>query len=88
MTIQHKVNVPYLTFIHSVTIGESDRLLELPSQLPQSLHEGNRDEDNEAEIGEYLTLAQLGSILRELAVKGKTPYLKHGMYGLRVVKHF
>ena len=32
---------------------------------------GNRDEDNETEISEYLTLAQLGSILRELAVKGK-----------------
>ena len=29
------------------------------------------DEDNETEISEYLTLAQLGSILRELAVKGK-----------------
>ena len=32
---------------------------------------GDIDEDNETEISEYLTLAQLGSILRELAVKGK-----------------
>lgn len=32
---------------------------------------GDMDEDNETEISEYLTLAQLGSILRELAVKGK-----------------
>ena len=29
------------------------------------------DEDNETAIREYLTLAQLGNILRELAVKGK-----------------
>ena len=32
---------------------------------------GDMNEDNETEISEYLTLAQLGSILRELAVKGK-----------------
>ena len=32
---------------------------------------GDIGEDNETEISEYLTLAQLGSILRELAVKGK-----------------
>ena len=32
---------------------------------------GDMDEDNETEISDYLTLAQLGSILRELAVKGK-----------------
>ena len=32
---------------------------------------GDIDEDNETEISEYLTLAQLGSILRELAVKGR-----------------
>ena len=32
--------------------------------------EGSSDDDNEAKISEYLTLAQLGRILRELAVKG------------------
>ena len=33
--------------------------------------DAQHDEDNETEISEYLTLAQLGSILRELAVKGR-----------------
>ena len=41
-------------------------------QPPQSISEleENRDEDNEAVISEYLTLSQLGLILRELAIKG------------------
>ena len=59
--------------IYSETLTESDRSLESLSKLPQNriYQEKRRDEDNEAEISEYLTLAQLGNILRELAVKGK-----------------
>ena len=34
--------------------------------------EVSKDEDNEAEISQYLTLCQLGNILRELSVLGKT----------------
>ena len=59
--------------IYSETLTESDRSLESPSKLPQNCidQEERRDDDNEAEISEYLTLVQLGNILRELAVKGK-----------------
>ena len=64
----------HLTINYSETINESDKSLELEPKLPDSVivQEGDRDDDNEAEISEYLTLAQLGNILRELAVKGKT----------------
>ena len=60
----------YLTFVCSATITESG---ELSSMLPETTaeHENNEDEDTEAEIREYLTLFQLGNILRELSVKGK-----------------
>lgn len=59
--------------IYSETLPKSDRSLELSSKLPENdiYQEKRRDEDDEAEISEYLTLAQLGNILRELAVKGK-----------------
>ena len=53
---------------------ESDKLLEMSSKLPQTITVDQQiilDEDNEAEISQYLTLAQLGNILRELSVKGK-----------------
>lgn len=33
--------------------------------------DNNEDEDTEADIGQYLTLSQLGNILRELSVKSK-----------------
>ena len=52
---------------------ESDKLLEMSSMLPESMLVDEKlwkDEDNEAEISQYLTLAQLGNILRELSVKG------------------
>ena len=60
----------YLTFVFSATITESDELsLMLPENTAEQ--EYNEDEDTEAEITEYLTLSQLGNILRELSVKGK-----------------
>ena len=43
----------------------------MPDAESTVYQDAQHDEDNETEIGEYLTLAQLGSILRELAVKGK-----------------
>lgn len=33
--------------------------------------DNNEDEDTEADIRQYLTLSQLGNILRELSVKSK-----------------
>jgi len=43
------------------------------SKLPETTAEldNNEDEDNEADIRQYLTLSQLGNILRELSVKSK-----------------
>ena len=41
-------------------------------------HAVSKDEDNETEISQYLTLAQLGNILRELSVLGKTLTCVHG----------
>ena len=68
-----EIIVSCLTFMYSETLKESYKSLELPIKPSESStdEEGSRDYDNEAEISEYLTLAQLGSILRELAVKGK-----------------
>ena len=64
------VEVSYLTFLCSATVTESN---ELSSKLPETIaeQENNEDEDSEADIREYLTLSQLGNILRELSVKGK-----------------
>ena len=53
---------------------ESEKLLETSSRLPETIivdQDIRKDEDNEAEVSQYLTLAQLGNILRELSVKGK-----------------
>jgi len=60
----------YLIFVCSATITESD---EVSSKLPETTTEldNNEDEDTEAEIRQYLTLSQLGNILRELSVKSK-----------------
>ena len=59
-----------LTFVCSATITESE---EMSSKLPETTAEqdNNEDEDTEADIRQYLTLSQLGNILRELSVKGK-----------------
>lgn len=67
------MKVSYLTFVCSATITESDELFELSSKLPETTADqgNNDDEDNEADISQYLTLFQLGNILRELSVKGK-----------------
>ncbi|KAL9988403.1 hypothetical protein ACROYT_G002841 [Oculina patagonica] len=60
----------------SSTVTESDKLPEFLSKLPETIadQEKTEDDDNEAEISEYLTLAQLGNILRELSVKGLRLY--------------
>lgn len=64
------VKTSYMTFVCSTTIAESDEVsLMLPETTAEQEH--NEDEDTEAGIGEYLTLSQLGNILRELSVKGK-----------------
>ena len=64
------VEVSYLMFVCSATVTESE---ELSSKFPKTSAEqvNNEDEDTESDIGEYLTLPQLGKILRELSVKGK-----------------
>ena len=63
------VKVSCSKFFFSATVTESD---ELSSKFPETVaeQENNEDED-EADIREYLTLSQLGNILRELSVKGK-----------------
>ncbi len=61
-------------------LGKTKGTPDLPSfsQVPSEAdfstttdQEETKEDDNEAEIGKYLTLAQLGNILRELSVKGK-----------------
>ena len=58
---------------HSETLRQSENAVEKSPMPAGSITSKGRDidEDNETEISEYLTLAQLGSILRELAVKGR-----------------
>ena len=60
--------------LYSETLKQWDRSVEVPT-MPDAestvYQDAQHDEDNETEISEYLTLAQLGSILRELAIKGK-----------------
>lgn len=62
-----------MILVFSTTATEADTLIELPSKLPEAIVDPgiNKDVDNEAEINQYLTLAQLGNFLRELSVKGK-----------------
>ena len=64
------MEVSYFIFVCSATVTESD---ELSPKFPETTaeQENNEDEDTEADIREYLTLSQLGNILRELSVKGK-----------------
>jgi len=58
---------------YSEALRQSENAVEKSPMPDESITDegGDIDEDNETEISEYLTLAQLGSILRELAVKGK-----------------
>lgn len=61
---------------------ESDIGMEMSSTSAETMTEEqkvSKDEDNEAEIGQYLTLCQLGNILRELSVLGKTLTCTYGM---------
>ena len=50
----------------------------MPAETFFAEHAVSKDEDNETEISQYLTLAQLGNILRELSVLGKTLTCVHG----------
>ena len=52
-----------------------DLVLEMSSTTAETIFAEqavSQDEDNETEINQYLTLTQLGNILRELSVLGKT----------------
>lgn len=60
---------------------ESDMALETSSTSAEIITEEqkvSKDEDNETEISQYLTLCQLGNILRELSVLGKTITCTYG----------
>lgn len=60
---------------------ESDMALEMSSTSTEIIteeQEVSKDEDNEAEISQYLTLCQVGNILRELSVLGKTLTCTYG----------
>lgn len=62
-------------FSASANESESDMAVEMSSTSAETIteeQEVRKDKDNEAEIGQYLTLAQLGNILRELSALGKT----------------
>ena len=59
-----------MIFVYSATITESDEVSSKFSETTAEL-DNNEDEDTEADIGQYLTLSQLGNILRELSVKSK-----------------
>ena len=54
---------------------DKDQVLEMSSTPAETIfaeHAVSKDEDSETEISQYLTLTQLGNILRELSVLGKT----------------
>ena len=58
---------------YSESLRQSEKAVEVSPMPVGSItgEVGDINEDNETKISEYLTLAQLGSILRELAVKGR-----------------
>ncbi|RMX46188.1 hypothetical protein pdam_00007847 [Pocillopora damicornis] len=86
-------DVPAEDFGENVT--DSDLVLEMSSTPAETIFAEqavSKDEDNETEISQYLTLTQLGSILRELSVLGigATPrtfpaFLKRGRPNLMLV---
>ena len=62
-------------FYFSENETDADQVLEMSSTPAETIfeeHAVSKDEDNETEISQYLTLTQLGIILRELSVLGKT----------------
>ena len=62
-------------FCFSEKDTDSDLVLDMsptPAETIVAEQAVSKDEDNEREIGQYLTLTQLGNILRELSVLGKT----------------
>ena len=73
VTFELAVSIHVYNSTLSETLRQSENAVE-KSPIPAGSifgKGGDIHEDNETEISEYLTLAQLGSILRELAVKGK-----------------
>ena len=66
----------FLLFFFSFSENETDSdLVQKMSTLAQTIvaeQAVSKDEDIETEISQYLTLTQLGNILRELSVPGKT----------------
>lgn len=59
----------FLSFFCSENVDElKSESCELPQSSIEQMESGNEDE--EQRISEYLTLLQLGLILRELAIKG------------------
>ena len=64
--------------------------LEMSSTSAETITEEekvSKDEDDEAEISQYLTLCQLGNILGELSVLGKTLTCSYGK-SLAVISEF
>ena len=62
-------------FYFSENETDTDQVLEMSSTPAETIfaeHAVSKDEDSETEISQYLTLTQLGNILRELSVLGKT----------------
>ena len=62
-------------FYFSENETDKDQVLEMSSTPAETIfaeHAVSKDEDSETEISQYLTLTQLGNILRELSVLGKT----------------
>ena len=70
-----KTEIWLFFFCFSENETNSDLALEMSSTPAETIvpeQAVSKDEDNETEISQYLTLTQLGIILRELSVLGKT----------------
>ena len=70
-----KIEILLFIFYFSENETDTDQVLEMSSKPAETIfgeHAVSKDEDNETEISQYLTLTQLGNILRELSVLGKT----------------
>ena len=75
--VMYESNNQLVKFFTSASANETESHIapEMSSTFAENIIEEQKesnDEDNEAEIRQYLTLAQLGNILRELSVLGKT----------------
>ena len=77
LEVMYKSNNQLVKLFTSASANETESHIapEMSSTFAENIIEEQKvsnDEDNEAEIRQYLTLAQLGNILRELSVLGKT----------------